>query len=143
MCYWAKNNHKTTTTTTNKKNSNKNNNNNKSNNKNNNTTTLLHLFPLIQLHLLILLLLLLSLLRPLLLQCLGAKNTNMPQLKELLSTAPTKGGCSRKFSPISRFTGKQSIIWPCPRKFSKKRIFFQKKKKHLRKFTVCPFEPQE
>ena len=30
-----------------------------------------------------------------------------------------KNGCSWKFSPISRFIGKRSLKWPCPRKFCK------------------------
>ena len=145
MCFCAKNNQKTTTTTTknknnnkknnkNKNNNNNNNNNNKSNNKYSNTTTLLHLVHLIQLYLLphlhflnflLLLLLRLSLLLPLSLQRLEAKKHLLkPQV-----TAPIKGGCSWKFSQISRFAGKRSAKWACPRKFLKKNAFLKRTKK--------------
>ena len=42
-----------------------------------------------------------------------------------------RGGCSWKFSPISRFIGKRSSKWPYPRKFCK----FQKKT--FKKIIFC------
>ena len=44
-------------------------------------------------------------------------------------TATRSRGCSRKFWPISFFMGKYSLIWAKPRKFSKKKHNFEKKKK--------------
>ena len=53
-------------------------------------------------------------------------------------TAPTEGGCSRKFSQIPGFAGKRSAKRGCPRKFVKKSEIRNFEKSNLQNFTDDP-----